>query len=63
MRKRSHFSCEICSQSFSVKFNLSQHVKAVHEGEKSISCDICHSSFSQKRTLSQQFKSVDEEEK
>ncbi|XP_077297455.1 uncharacterized protein LOC143919137 [Arctopsyche grandis] len=41
---RKMYVCDICSQSFYRKYNLSEHM-SVHSGEKPHKCDVCLESF------------------
>ena len=38
------FNCDQCDKQFSIRHNLTKHVKASHGGEK-INCSVCQGSF------------------
>lgn len=42
------FSCSLCSSSFSERFNLNKHVRAVHEQRRPFQCVTCHARFQQR---------------
>ena len=46
-RSRS-FACTQCASTFSERFNLNKHVRAVHERRRPFQCSTCHARFQQK---------------
>jgi uncharacterized Zn-finger protein len=40
------FSCNVCSKSFTTRFNLNNHIK-IHTGERPFACEVCKRRFSQ----------------
>ena len=41
------FKCNLCGKMFSVKSNLTQHIKEIH-GEATHTCSVCQKKFKQK---------------
>lgn len=42
------FPCAQCNSTFSERFNLNKHVRAVHERRRPFQCSTCHARFQQK---------------
>ncbi|KAI2647994.1 Zinc finger protein 569 [Labeo rohita] len=53
----SYFTCLQCGKSFNQKYNLKNHMKKVHAGEKPYTCNLCGKSFSYKTHLDSHMKS------
>ena len=52
--------CKLCEQSFRNRFNLSCHIEAVHDRQKSYICHICNSCFSQAGSMRRHIKTIHE---
>ncbi|KAI2665143.1 hypothetical protein H4Q32_021353 [Labeo rohita] len=52
----SDFTCHQCGKSFNQKYNLKNHIKKVHAGEKPYTCNLCGKSFTYKATLDSHMK-------
>ena len=57
------FKCTLCEACFSLKTNLSKHIKSVHEKRKPFNCIICDANFASKQSMKSHSKSVHEGEK
>ena len=57
------FKCTLCDAYFSLKTNLSKHIKSVHEKKKPFNCIICDANFASKQSMKSHSKSVHEGEK
>lgn len=54
----SRFQCEECNSLFKRKYDLLQHVSAVHRKERPFKCTVCQTTFAHKGTLSKHFRTV-----
>lgn len=45
------FKCGVCLTTFSQKYNLTRHMRAVHDGRRPFQCEICMREFAEKYTL------------
>ena len=56
-------NCSICAKSFSTKYNLKNHIEAIHEGKKPHKCPICDKSTAEKGSLKKHIELVHEGKK
>lgn len=49
-------SCKVCGKKFTVRHNLLQHVRDVHENRQTFTCSHCDKSYSQKSSLTKHLK-------
>lgn len=52
------FRCELCLTEFKRKYDLVQHIAAVHEKRRPFRCTTCNSSFAHKGTLTKHVRTV-----
>lgn len=57
------FTCSTCSTNFKRKYDLVQHINAVHEKLKPHLCTVCNQAFAHKGTLSKHIRTVHMREK
>lgn len=55
--------CHICGAMFKRKYDLLQHISAVHDKKRPFKCDTCDSSFAHKGTLSKHVRTVHRRER
>ena len=53
-----NYKCEFCEKSFSLLYNLKNHIKIIHDCNKVENCNICSKLFSTKGTLTTHIKRV-----
>ena len=53
--KIGHDKCEFCNKTFSCKYNLQGHIKAVHKKEK-FKCEHCEKEFTNSATVKRHIK-------
>ena len=47
-KKSRSFPCNLCTSTFSERFNLNKHIRAVHERRRPFECPTCHARFQQR---------------
>lgn len=62
-RVRKETVCHICRSSFKRKYDLLQHISAVHDKKRPYKCNNCDSSFAHKGTLSKHVRTVHRRER
>lgn len=63
VRGRKETACYICCALFKRKYDLLQHISAVHDKKRPYKCDTCDSSFAHKGTLSKHVRTVHRRER
>ena len=56
--KKKKYKCSDCDESFTMNYNLNQHIRSAHNGRKEFWCSFCEEKFTMKQLLKRHYAKV-----